>query len=277
MTTSARPFPFRSPSFPPVRFRSFRLSAPVPGRFLFLPFAQDSLSFFPRSVPDTQLPVLPFSPPPVPPPSGFPNALTVPFVPVRSSPSLPPGFPSGLSGSAYSAFLFVPFHASLLRSHSRSAGASVLLRFLRLLFPDLSMRPFAPLSPNLFRFVSSASLAVLPLRSRPFRIFATQSLFLPFPSSAFRLTVASCLPAALPSASRLRSSLWFSSFAPFSVVRFRFLWFPSLRPRYSVTLLFLSPLTHSPHSGSCARLPSLSGSGLPLSLPLPDFSFSSPP
>ena len=37
MTTSARPFPFLPPSFPQASVRSFWLSAPVAGRFLFLP------------------------------------------------------------------------------------------------------------------------------------------------------------------------------------------------------------------------------------------------
>ena len=125
MTTSARPFPLPSPSFPPVLSASFRLSAPVSRCLLFLPFAHASLSFHACSVPDTQLPVLPFSPPSVPPPSGFPNALASSFVLARSSSSLPTGFPFGTSDSAYSALLFVPFRSSLLRSHSRSTGAPV--------------------------------------------------------------------------------------------------------------------------------------------------------
>ena len=125
MTTSARPVPLPSPLFPPGLSASFRLSAPVSRCLLFLPLASASLSFRFRSVPDTQLPVLPFSPPSVPPPRGFPNALTFPFVLARSSSSLPTGFPFGLSDSAYSALLFVPFRSSLLRSHSRSTGAPV--------------------------------------------------------------------------------------------------------------------------------------------------------
>ena len=155
MTTSARPFPFRSPSFPPARFHSFRLSAPVSRRFLFLPSPFASLSFRSGQLPDTQLPVLPFGPPPVPPPSGFPNALTVPFVPVRSSPSLPPGFPFGLSGSAYSALLFVSFRSSLIRSHSRSSGAAFFFRILLPILPASSVRPFAPLPPS-FRCPSAS-------------------------------------------------------------------------------------------------------------------------
>ena len=159
MTTSARPFPFSSPSFPPASVRSFRLSAPVSGCFLFLPSPFASLSFRSGQLPDTQLPVLPFGPPPVPPPSGFPNAPDSSFNSSGSSPSLPPGFPFGLSGSAYSAFLFVSFHASLLRSHSRSTGASLTFRILLPIFQDLSMRPFAPLPPS-FRCPSALLLSV---------------------------------------------------------------------------------------------------------------------
>ena len=125
MTTSARPFPLPSPSFPQVLSASFRLSAPVSRCLLFLPLASASLSFRFRPVPDTQLPVLPFSPPSVPPPRGFPNALALPFVHTRSSPFLTTGFPFVSPGSAYSAFLFVPVRSSLLRSHSRSTGATV--------------------------------------------------------------------------------------------------------------------------------------------------------
>ena len=108
--------------------RSSRLSTPVARCLIFLPLASASLSFRFCSVPDTQLPVLPFSPPSVPPPRGFPNALTFSFVLARSSPFLTPGFPFASLGSAYSALLFVPFRSSLLRSHSRSTGAPASFR-----------------------------------------------------------------------------------------------------------------------------------------------------
>ena len=159
MTTSARPFPFLPPSFPSASVRSLRLSATVSGCFLFLPSSFASLSFRFGQLPDTQLPVLPFCPPPVPPPSGFPSAPVSTFVSSGSSPSLPPGFPFGLSGSAYSALLFVSFRSSLIRSHSRSSGASVLLRFLLLRFPDLSVRPLPPLPPS-FRCPSASFTSV---------------------------------------------------------------------------------------------------------------------
>ena len=135
MTTSAHPFPFspRSPlSFQSAScdsFRSLRLSAPVSRCLLFLPLPLASLSFRSLPVPDTQLPVLPFSPPSVPPPRGFPNALTLSFVQIRSSSFLVPGFPFTSLDSAYSALLFVPFRSSLLRSHSRSTGAPASFRF----------------------------------------------------------------------------------------------------------------------------------------------------
>ena len=73
-------------------------------------------------------------------------------------------------------FLFVSFRPSLIRSHSCSSGASLLL----------SLSGF----PLPIRFLSSASLPVL----------ATQPLFLPFRSSRPRLTAASPVrPSALAS------------------------------------------------------------------------------
>ena len=164
MTTSARPFPFlpRSPrSFRPASFasvHSFRLSIPVSRYLIFLPLVSASLSFCFHLVLDTQLPVLPFSPPSVPPPRGFPNALTFSFVQIRSSPSLPPGFPFGLSGSAYSAFLFVPFRSSLLRSHSRSTGDPDSFRF----YPSIFWLVLAsvPSASTLLRFLHSLSASL---------------------------------------------------------------------------------------------------------------------
>ena len=109
MTTSARPFPFLPPSFPPASVHSFRLSAPVSRRFFFLPL-RSVLLFAPLApLPDTQLPVLPFSPPSVPPPSGFPNAPTSPLGSFGSSPFTLSGFPYSPSGSAYSARCLFPF------------------------------------------------------------------------------------------------------------------------------------------------------------------------
>ena len=212
MTTSARPCPFRRASpfgsslFPlpssvsvrsPLRFRSLRLSAPVPGRFLFLPPSSASLSFRFGWLPDTQLPVLPFSPPPVPPPSGFPNAPGPFFNLPGFSPSLPPGFPCRTPGSAYSALLFVSFRSSLLRSHSRSTGAAFFFGILLPILPALSMRPF----PLRFRFYPSS--VPLPVR------------FLP------------SLPASLSVRSPLRSSAPVPPLLPPSSVRFRSLCCPS--------------------------------------------------
>ena len=269
MTTSARPFPFSSASslrfrsVPLLPFRSFRLSTPVSRRFLFLPFRLTPLSLCLPSVPDTQLPVLPFSPPPVPPPSGFPNAPDLFFNSSRFSPSLPPGFPFGLSGSAYSALLFVPFRSSPLRSHSRSTGAAFFFRILLPILQASSMRPLAPLPPS---FVSSA---VLPLPSRPFRIFATWSLFLPFPSSTFRLTGAFRVPSALLASSQSPFTLRFppslrSPLSPFGS-------FGSLRSGLGTQFRCSSFHRSQPRltAAAVARLPSLSGSGLPLSFLLP--------
>ena len=160
MTTSARPFPLPSPTFQPVLSVSFRLSTPVSRRFFFLPLASASLSFRFCSVLDTQLPVLPFSPPSVPPPSGFPNAPALTFVPSGSSPFLTPGFPFASLGSAYSAFLFVPFRASLLRSHSRSTGD--------------------PFSSAFYSFLSRLVHASVPSASTQLRFLRCPSA--PFPS-----------------------------------------------------------------------------------------------
>ena len=117
------------------------------------------------------------------------------------------------------------------------------------------------------------AFTVLPLRSRPFRTFATWPLFLPFPSSTFRLTGAFRVPSALSASSRPLPSL---HFPPLPFLHARSLSGPSvpvvLRSRYSVPLLFLSPPHGSPHSGSPCCLPSLSGSGLPLSFFLPGVS-----
>ena len=161
MTTSARPRPFRSPSFPPVPVRSFRLSAPVSGRFLFLPFRLPPLSLRLPSVPDTQLPVLPFCPPRLPPPSGFLRAPVSSFDSSGSSPSLPPGFPFGLSGSAYSASCSFPF---ALPRFAPTAVPQVL---------PLSLGSYS-LSSRICPCVRSLRFhpgrPVLPLRSRPFRI-----------------------------------------------------------------------------------------------------------
>ena len=161
MTTSARPYPFRPPSFPPASFHSSGLSAPVSRCLLFLPLPLASLSVRSLPVPDTQLPVLPFSPPSVPPPRGFPNALTLSFVQIRSSSSLPTGFPFDTSDSAYSALLFVPFRSSLLRSHQTDPARCKQLH-LQSLF---SFRRLAPADDYLgspfsasFPFVSSGSL-----------------------------------------------------------------------------------------------------------------------
>ena len=219
MTTSARPFPFlpRSlRSFRPVSFasvHSFRLSIPVSRYLIFLPLASASLSFRFRSVLDTQLPVLPFSPPSVPPPSGFPNAPRLPFVRLRSSSSLPPGFPFGLSDSAYSAFLFVSVRSSLLRSHSRSTGASDSVRFY----------------PSIFGFVLASVLSASTQLSLSFR-FVSVCLGLCYLVSVssvpfFELPPHSGFPSALPTSFPLSVLLCgsFSSFAPLLAVPFRFL------------------------------------------------------
>ena len=156
------------------------------------------------------------------------------------------------------------------------------------------MPPFAPLPPC---FVSST---VLPLRSRPFRTLllglcfflsllqASASQWLPlcrnalrspsFPPVSFLRSARSFLPS-FPQALRSGSPLLSASQLP-SVVRsppsFRFPPSPfgffgplpsGFGTRFSCSSFHR--LTTSPHSGFVVRLPSLSGSGLPLSFFLP--------
>ena len=202
-------FPFALPRFAPTavpRVLTFRFrprSFPLPDHFL---------SSAPVPLPATQPPVLPF------PSSRFrlSGASPVPRLYLSASPL------SAFSSARFPVlpfrllvlgFLFVSFRPSRLRSHSCSTGASLTL--------SLSGFPF-PL-----RFLSSASLPVL----------TTQPPLLLFPSSRFRLAVASAV----------RRS------------RFRSLGFPRSRPpglpcarprfRYSASLQFLSPHAASPHSG----------------------------
>ena len=84
------------------------------------------------------------------------GAASLPFGFLALPCSFQPGFPCLLSQFFVLGSLFVSFHPSRFRSHSRSTGASLLL----------SLSGF----PLLFRFLSSASVSVL----------TTQPLFLPF-------------------------------------------------------------------------------------------------
>ena len=161
------------------------------------------------------------------------------------------------------------FPASLPQPFHR---CSRFLPLLPLLSPVSSMRPFTPVPPS---FVSSA---VLPLRSRPFRtpllglcfflslLQASASQELPLCRPVLRfpfgplLPFRPSLPAFVSSGSPGRLPTFFplsvlsggsfSSFVPLPAVPFRFLWSPSLRIRYSVPLLFLSP----PHNFTSQRL-----------------------
>ena len=142
MTTSARPLP----DFPFRFFPSFRLSTPVSRRFLFLLLHFPSLSLCSMHLSDTQLPVLPFCPPSVPPPSGFPNAPASSFDSSGFSPFTLPGFPCSPSGSAYSARCLFPFVLSCFAPTavpqaltSASLGASVLPLALAFLSSDLRL------------------------------------------------------------------------------------------------------------------------------------------
>ena len=113
--------------------------------------------------------------------SRCPSLLSLPRFPL----SLWPGFPCLPSRFLYSAFLFVSFRSSLIRSHSRSSGAYLLL----------SLSVFSaslPLSFVRFCFASSYLafcffLSVLP-------VSASQWL-LRCPSSAFASYVSPFFPA----------------------------------------------------------------------------------
>ena len=119
MTTSARPCPlstFRLPA-------SFRLSAPVSRRFLFLPPRFCFLSSASSALPDTQLPVLPFSPPSVPHSQWLPQRPDFRFRFRQIFPFHPVWFPIQSFRFRLLSSLFVSFRPLLLRSHSRSTGA----------------------------------------------------------------------------------------------------------------------------------------------------------
>ena len=87
--------------------------------------------------------------------SGCFLPLSLPDLPLSS----PPGFPCFASSFQYSAFLYVSFHPSLIRSHSCSSGAC--FRIFR--FPSGSFRPL----PARFRLLSSTVL--------PFSLFPPSS------------------------------------------------------------------------------------------------------
>ena len=144
--------------------------------------------------------------------SSFPfsscSRLTVAFPVLRSCfrsfgfpRSFLPGFPCILSRFRYSASLYVSFHPSLIRSHSCSSGACLLLRFLA----SPSLPAFSVPLPLSFRLLSLTVLS--------------------FPASCLRLTVASSV---------LR---FFLSASPFST--FFSAWFPLLLFRFPVLDLLL--------------------------------------
>ena len=122
--------------------------------------------------------------------------------------SFRPSFPCLLSRFFVLSFLFVSFRPSLIRSHSCSSGASLVL----------SLSGF----PLPIRFLSSASLPVP----------ATQPLFLPFlflPVSASQWLPRCALPLSL---------LWLSSFSP---TWFPVSSFPILRTRLYCSFPFALP------------------------------------
>ena len=138
----------------------------------------------------------------------------------RFSSSFRTGFPFLPSDSAYSAFCWFPF---VLPGFTPAAVPPVLA----------------------FALTPASSIASVPFRSLCLRFLTTQPLFLLFPSSLFRLTVAfKVLPSAFASGLSALRSAWFPML-PF------LLW-------YSAFLQFLSPLTVSHHRCYFSRRPCLS-------------------
>ena len=144
MTTSAHPFPAFTFRLPP----SSRLSTPVSRCFLFLPCTLQFLSSYSCTLLDTQLSDLPFGPPSVPPPSGFPNAPLSPLGSCGSSPFTLSGFPYSPSGSAYSACCLFPF---ILPCFAPTAVPQVIAS------PPLRLLRFLSACAHAARFLSSTS------------------------------------------------------------------------------------------------------------------------
>ena len=172
MTTSAHPCPAFTFRLPP----SSRFSTPVSRCFLFLPCIFRFLS----------------SPSPC--TFGY-SASCSSFQPsigsasqwlsqrpalssriLRIFPFHPVWFPIQSFRFCLFSLLFVSFHPSLLRSHSRSTG-------------DRFSAPSSPPVP--FRVCPCRSLSFVRVR---FRASTTQPLFLPFPSSRFSVTVGTPVP-----------------------------------------------------------------------------------
>ena len=158
---------------------------------------------------DTQLSDLPFGPPSVPPPSGFPNAPLSPLSSCGSSPFTLSGFPYSPSGSAYSACCLFPFALPCFAPTAvPQVTASPPLRLLRF----LSTRAHAA------RFLSSTS----GLEPRLLSLCFFLSLHPGFPSQ---------------SVLRCQSFRWPLRLFPCA----------SYQPRYSAFLQFLSPILVSHH------------------------------
>ena len=209
MTTSAHPFPASTFRLLP----SSRLSAPVSRRFIFLHLQFPLLSRRSLSVLDTQLSVLPFSPPPVPPPSGFPSAPMSPFDSIRFSPSTLSGFPYSPSRSAYSACCLFPFvlpcfaptavpqvltfrsrsgvlHSSGILSSALALGSSLLslcsafphsVRSASQWLPVQAPVPFVPVASPLHPRLVSRPLLPVPLTWLPVCFLSSYPASLPQP------------------------------------------------------------------------------------------------
>ena len=137
--------------------------------------------------------VLPFLTFPVPPHSCFPGARLGSRLP-RFPPSLQPDFSCLPSRFLYSALLFVSFHSSLLRSHSRSTGAYLPFRFLS----SASLSVFSASAPLSFVRLASASSYSAFCSSFPFLPGSALQLLSRCPVSALASSVSSFSPAWFP-------------------------------------------------------------------------------
>ena len=246
-------------------------------RFRYFPFRFRSLSVSSASLPATQPLLLPFCPLAVRLTVGSSSRLGS-LRPLRSSPSSTAGFPSASFRFRILSSLFVSFRPSLLRSHSRSTGASLL---------DLSsgINAWLPLPFVRFRFsISLLSLSVLPFHSLPASAAQLASSVLlfrsrfPDPSPYARpgfpchlsgsVYSASCsfpfvLPSFAPTAVPLVLPFWISPQG--STLDFRFLSSASvLASHYSASVSSFPLFPFPPHSGLRGARPFLSSHDEPL-------------
>ena len=172
MTTSAHPLPAFTFRLPP----SSGLSTPVSRGFLFLPCILRFLSSPSPCTCGYSAPCSSFQPSIGSASQWLSQRPALASQLLRIFPFHPVWFPIQSFRFCLFSSLFVSFHPSLLRSHSRSTG-------------DRFSAPSSPPVP--FRVCPCRSLSFVRVR---FRASTTQPLFLPFPSSRFPITVGTPVP-----------------------------------------------------------------------------------